>query len=109
MVFFRQPGRSLSNFRQSDFQNSDIIKILSDCTKIELVVNKRSDRVMRDLTDKVWETGKVNYDGFDNEAQELSICFTNRLRKKLNKRMMGSARTRPRLQQAELERRSTLL
>lgn len=71
-----------------DFQNSDIIKILSDYAQVELVVNKRSDCVMRGITDKVWETGKVEYSAFGKQPQDLSICFTNRTRKKLNKRMM---------------------
>ena len=79
---------------EEDFENNAVLKILANQTRIELNKCRRSDSIIYDLTHDFYvkhsgDLSKIQHH-FGTKHQEISLCRTNKTRKKLNEKVMQS-------------------
>jgi len=101
-------GRQLPPVGEQKHLETDCVKMLSDCNKIELTVNKRFDEKLRDISDRWYSKGKINLGTFrKKDINEVTIkrflCYTNVTRKRLNAEMMNKYADRENMIEYEVD------
>lgn len=75
-----------------DYKNSICFKQLVDHNKVLLTENRRSDNVMRLLLENLLRDGDINLSDIGTSETLINMCWTNRMRKRVNTSCMERVR-----------------
>jgi hypothetical protein len=80
----------LAPVREKKHTKAYCLKYLCDFNKINLTVNKRFDKTLRDIAERWYLTGKIDLGRFSGKYNKVErfLNYTNKRRKEINYKMM---------------------